>query len=556
MKKGEIHEGIVEKCTFPSKGIVTVEGRPVAVKDALPGQRVRFVVNRFKSGRAEGRLLEVLEPSPLENRESACPHFGICGGCVFQTLPYEEQLKLKERQVRELLEPLLPGQEKTLMEPILASPRVFGYRNKMEYSFGDEVKGGKLAVGLHRKGSFYDIVTVDGCRIADRDFSAILTATCGYFTEANVPFYHKQSHEGYLRYLLVRKAARTGEILVSLVTSSQTEGLPGEETEREILTGWAERLLALSPEGKFAGILHTVNDSVADVIRNDSTEILYGQDFFYEELLGLRFRISPFSFFQTNSAGAEVLYEKVREYVGGTDGKVVFDLYSGTGTIAQVLAPVAKQVVGVEIVEEAVAAARANACANGLANCRFIAGDVLKVLDELPENPDIIVLDPPRDGVHPKALPKIIRYGVERIVYISCKPTSLARDLVTLQAGGYRVERVCAVDMFPGTGNVETVVLLSKGKIDSKKVRVEFSMEDMDTSGLQRGATYEQIKTYVKEQTGLSVSSLYIAQVKQKCGIIERENYNKPKLADTKQPQCPPEKEKAIRAALEHFGMV
>ena len=305
-----------------------------------------------------------------------------------------------------------------------------------------------------------------------------------------------------------------------------------------------------------AGILHTCNDSLADVVRSDRTEILYGGDWFYEELLGLRFKITPFSFFQTNSLGAEVLYEKVRSYIGDTKDKVVFDLYSGTGTIAQILAPVAKQVVGVEIVEEAVEAARENAKLNGLDNCQFLAGDVLKVVDELKEKPDLIVLDPPRDGIHPKALGKIIDFGVERMVYVSCKPTSLVRDLIVLQERGYRVEKVCCVDMFPETGNCETVVLLSKGEIDSKTVRVEFSLEDMDMSGFQKGATYEQIKAYVLEHTGVKVSSLYISQVKRKCGLDVGQNYNLSKKENAKVPKCPPEKEKAIMEALKHFQMI
>ena len=470
MKKGEIFEGVVEKTSFGARGVTEAEGRKVTVKDALPGQKIRFSITKMRSGRAEGRLLEVLDPSCVEYREGACRHFGICGGCVYQTLPYEEQLKLKEAQVRELLEPVLG---EVPMEPILGSPRFFGYRNKMEYSFGDEVKGGRLSLGLHKKASFYDIVTVDGCRIADEDFAALIVATRDYFEEQGIPFYQKMRHTGYLRHLLVRKAAKTGQILVSLVTSSQNERLEITQDSPEagklvafdeaaLLEGWKDRMLSLPLQGSFAGILHTVNDSLADVIQNDRTDILYGQDYFFEELLGLRFRISPFSFFQTNSLGAEVLYEKAREYVGATDGKVIFDLYSGTGTIAQILAPVAEQVVGVEIVEEAVDAARENAALNGLANCKFIAGDVLKVLDDLTEKPDLIVLDPPRDGIHPKALPKIINYGVDRLVYISCKPTSLARDLVTLLAGCYRVDKVCAVDMFPNTAGIETVCLLSK----------------------------------------------------------------------------------------------
>ena len=274
-------------------------------------------------------------------------------------------------------------------------------------------------------------------------------------------------HKGYLRHLLVRRAVKTGEILVDLVTSTQREYLGGRD-EAAVLSEWKERLLSLPVDGKFAGILHTENDSLADVVQSDATHILYGQDYFYEELLGLRFRISPFSFFQTNSMGAEVLYDTARGFVGETKDKVVFDLYSGTGTIAQILAPVAKKVVGVEIVEEAVEAAKVNAGLNGLDNCEFVAGDVLKVIDGLKDKPDLIVVDPPRDGIHPKALGKIIEFGVDRIVYISCKPTSLVRDLVVLQEKGYRVEKGCAVDMFPGTGNVEVVIMMRNCGFEKK----------------------------------------------------------------------------------------
>ena len=295
--------------------------------------------------------------------------------------------------------------------------------------------------------------------------------------------------------------------------------------------------------------------------KNEGTEVLYGDSYFYEELLGLKFKITPFSFFQTNSLGAEVLYETAREFILGDDkdslnGKTVYDLYSGTGTIAQLMAPVCKEVVGVEIVEEAVCAAKENAALNGLDNCKFIAGDVLKVLDEIEEKPDYIILDPPRDGIHPKAIGKIIEYGVENMVYISCKPTSLARDLQIFMDRGYRVEKICCVDMFPNTVHVETVVLLSKGKVDSKKIRVEFSLEDMDMSEFQDGATYPQIKEYVLEHSGLKVSNLYISQIKRKCGIEVGKNYNLPKSEDSRQPMCPPEKEKAIREAFKYFGMI
>lgn len=556
MKKGEIYEAIVEKVEFPNKGIVHVGEEKVIVKNAIPGQKIQFVINKKRNGKCEGRLLEVLEASELERKEGACPHFGVCGGCLYQSLPYEEQLKIKEGQIKSLLDSVCKSYE---FEGIKGSPISDGYRNKMEFSFGDEYKGGPLALGMHRRGSFYDIVNTPQCHIVHEDFRKILTATLEYFTEKGMGYYRKLQHEGYLRHLLVRRAVKTGEILVALVTSGQTgkEGMPQSlETEKVLLEEWKKTLLALKMEGSFAGILHIRNDTLADVVQSDETTVLYGKGYFYEELLGLKFQITPFSFFQTNSLGAEVLYETARGYVGETKDKVVFDLYSGTGTISQIIAPVAKKVVGVEIVEEAVGAAKENAEANGLHNCEFIAGDVLKVIDEITEKPDLIILDPPRDGIHPKALDKIIDYQVPNMVYISCKPTSLARDLGVLIERGYKVKKTHCVDMFPGTVHVETVVLLSKGMVDNRKVKVDFSLEDMDLSEYKGKATYEQIKVYVLEQTGLKVSNLYIAQIKKKCGLDVGENFNLPKSENAKQPKCTPEKEEAIMQALKHFGII
>ena len=570
MKKGEIYKGIVDAIDFPNKGILWIDGEKVIVKNVLPGQEIRFAVNKKQKGRIEGRLLEVLKKSPLEKTEGVCPHFGSCGGCLYQSLPYEEQLRLKERQVKELVDRVCGDWG---FEGMKGSPVSDAYRNKMEFSFGDEYKDGPLALGMHRRGSFYDIVTTEQCQIVHSDFCRILRATLDYFDAAGTTYYRKLQHKGYLRHLLVRRAVKTGEILVGLVTTTQTywkigkdfelsgtemtEEATEKQTEQELLEGWRQELERLELDGSFAGILHIKNDSLADVVQSDETEILTGRDYFYEELLGMKFRITPFSFFQTNSLGAEVLYETVREYVGDTRDKVVFDLYSGTGTIAQITSPVAKRVVGVEIVNEAVEAARENAERNGLANCEFLAGDVLKVVGEIEEKPDIIILDPPRDGVHPKALQRIIGFGVDSMVYVSCKPTSLARDLEVLVGNGYRVERGCCVDMFPFTGNVESIVLLSKLKSKKlKHINVELEMDEIDLTAAESKATYEEIKDYVLKQSGLKVSSLYIAQVKQKCGIIESANYNLPKSENFRQPKCPPEKERAIREALKYFKMI
>ncbi|MCI9337513.1 MAG: class I SAM-dependent RNA methyltransferase [Lachnospiraceae bacterium] len=504
MKKGQVYEATVERVDFPCKGIARTPEGIVTVGNSLPGQKIKLSVSKVRNGKAEGRLLEVMERSPLETG-SPCSHFGVCGGCAYLSLPYEEQLKIKEGQVKRLLDHCLDGQEsKWQWEGIKGSPAAYEYRNKMEFSFGDEMKDGPLTLGMHKRGSFFDVVTVEDCRIVDRDFRLILKTTLEYFSAYPAPgrvsYFHRMRHEGYLRHLLVRKASRTGEILVALVTTSQnpwgSDGL-GTDTDCEeaegfgsaacredaetmppresrLMEGFLDRLLGLerdgSLKGKFAGILHIVNDSKADVVRSDRTDILYGQDYFYEELLGLRFKVSVFSFFQTNTYSAEVLYETARSYIGelgsgsldGSPDKVVYDLYSGTGTIAQLMASAAGKVIGVEIVEEAVLAARENAEQNGLENCEFIAGDVLKVLDGIEERPDFIILDPPRDGIHQKALQKIISYGVERILYISCKPTSLVRDLEVFLGSGYRVERAAAVDQFPWTGNTEVVCLLSR----------------------------------------------------------------------------------------------
>ncbi len=494
MKKGDILEGIIEKVVFPNKGVLHADSKTVIVKNGVPGQKVRFSITKLRHGKAEGRILEVLEKAANELPEPACRHFGSCGGCSYQNLPYQDQLVLKQCQVEWLLSPVIPHWDH-VFEGILPSPQQFGYRNKMEFTFGDEVKDGPLSLGMHKRGSFYDIVPVTDCQIVSEDFRKVLRATLSFFQERKTPYYHRMRHEGYLRHLLVRQAANTGEMLVDLVTTGTSArdacGI-SEEEEKECLAAFSACLQSLPLDGKLAGILHTVNDSLADTIQNDGTTVLFGQDYFEEVLLGLKFKISPFSFFQTNSLGAEVLYQKVREYAGSFgEAPVLFDLYSGTGTIAQILSPAAGKVVGVEIVPEAVEAAKENAARNHLDNCSFLCGDVLKVLDEVEEKPDYIILDPPRDGIHPKALKKIIAYNVPAMVYVSCKPTSLQRDLVPLQAAGYEVVRCCCVDMFPATANVETVCLLSKLSETKNHISVKVDMDEMDVTATESKATYQ-----------------------------------------------------------------
>ena len=559
MKKREVYEGIIQKVAFPNKGLVTVEGeeKSVIVKNGIPGQKVKFCVNKIRKGKAEGRLLEVLEKSPLETREPVCSIFPACGGCMYQTMSYEEQMKMKGDQVKEILDAAIL--EDYEFEGVKASPKEFAYRNKMEFSFGDEYKDGPLSLGLHKKGSTYDVLTAADCKLVHEDMTKILLCVLEYFKEKNVAYYKKMQHVGYLRHLLLRRGDQTGEILVNLVTTTQ------EEHDLSLLV---DALLALQLEGKIVGILHILNDSLSDVVQSDETRILYGQDFFYEKLLDMDFKITPFSFFQPNTKGAEILYKTVRDYIGDIHNMTVFDLFSGTGTIAQVLAPVAKQVIGVEIVEEAVEAAKENAEHNGLSNCRFIAGDVFKVLDEIEEKPDVIVLDPPRDGIHPKALPKILDYGVDKIVYISCKVTSLARDLEMIQSRGYRVEKCTAVDQFCQTVHVETVVLLSHKKPDGHiNVKVEFGegegkvpldniVKRAEAYKPKERVTYKKIKEYIEAKYGFKVHTAYIAEVKRSLGLPMYDAPNA--VEELKQPRKHPtaEKVEAIKDALKCFEVI
>ena len=606
MKKKQILTGVVERVDFPNKAVVkaqvpqpdeSVATEYAIVKGALPGQTVEFSVKKARKNKCEGRLRTVLKKGQLETREAKCPDFGTCGGCNYQEIPYEQQLALKKEQVLRLIDAVYEG-DGYQYDGILSvrkdgQYREWGYRNKMEFSFGDAVKDGPLTLGLHKKGSFHDIVDAEGCQIVHPDYSAVLACVREYAKENNIPYYHKRDHQGVLRHLLVRRAEVSGDMLVALVTSTQ------QEIDYSELVS---RLLALPLEGQITGILQICNDSLGDVVQSDETKILYGKDWFEEKVLGLTFKISPFSFFQTNTSGAEVLYQRAREYVLGeinignagetgngnmaentpgeenTPGsdalngkasggnatetyaidlhdKVVFDLYSGTGTIAQLIAPVARKVIGVEIVEEAVEAAKENAALNGLDNCEFIAGDVLKVIDDIEEKPDYIILDPPRDGIHPKALQKIIDYGVKNIVYISCKPTSFARDLAVFQERGYELKRVSNVDLFPETVHVETVVKLSL-KTNQPKIEVTMCPDEESNYTPEEKATYQKIKDYVKDKYGVNVHTSYIAQVKRMCGLDMGENYNKSKKENPEVKQCPQEKVEYIKDALRYYNEI
>jgi len=483
MKKGEIVEGVIEEVKFPNKGVMSLDGVRVEVKNTLPGQKVKARVQKKRNGSAQAALVEVTAKAPDE-MEPPCPAAGVCGGCTYLSLPYDKQLSIKQVQVMKLLQQgldeaaaFLPEDDPhrkvfSWYEGIFSSPKIYGFRNKMEFSFGDAVKGGPLQLGMHQRGSFYDIADAGNCVIVDADYRKIVQTARDFFARRNIPFYHRAGNEGYLRHLIVRKGAHTGQILVDLVTTTQWKDEYG--SEEEVLADFAKALKDLDLEGSIAGILRTRNDAIADVVKDEGTDILYGTDHFEENLLGLTFEVTPFSFFQPNSYSAEVLYQYARNLItdavhhmeedGSRKAPVIYDLYCGTGTISQMVSSVASEVIGVEIVPEAVEAAKKNARRNHIENCTFLTGDVLTTLDTIPTKPDLIILDPPRDGVHPKALPKILHYNVPYILYISCKPTSLARDLPAFIESGYVPVKGASIDQFAWSSNIESITLFTNNK--------------------------------------------------------------------------------------------
>ncbi|KOR27084.1 23S rRNA (uracil(1939)-C(5))-methyltransferase RlmD [Clostridium sp. L74] len=450
MRKGKEYEFLIEETEFPGTGIAQKDGLSVYIKGTIPGQKVLAKVTKKRREYVQAKLLEIIENADyaIENK---CPHFGQCGGCSTQYISYEKQLELKKTQLLKLFKN--KGIEGFEFLGIEKSPEEYEYRNKMEFTFGDMEKGGELTLGMHVKNRSFSIITVDNCEIVDKDFRNILTTVVNCFNKKGLPKYRVMSHEGFLRNLVIRKAKNTGEILVNIVTTSQMEF-----DFKEIV----DILLSGEYKGQIKGILHTINDTLSDVVQVDKLEILYGRDYIIEELLGLKFKIAPEAFFQTNSKGAETLYSIVKDFLGDANSKVVFDLYCGTGTIGQIVAPKAKKVIGVELIEEAVKAANENAKLNGLNNCEFIAGDVAKVIKDVKHKPDIIILDPPRPGVHPVALEYVVKFAPKEIIYVSCNPKTLVNDLEYLIDNGYKLEKVKGMDMFPHTPHLETVVKLSK----------------------------------------------------------------------------------------------
>lgn len=454
MAKKHIEEVVyIEDIVFPNKGVGNFNDNKVYIKNTIPGQKVRALIKKKKQ-KYEGRLLEIIEKADYEI-EPDCNVFGLCGGCTYQNISYDKEIEIKKNNVLNILKDA--GIDNFTFLGINKSPDINCYRNKMEFSFGDTGIDGELSLGMRKRNSYYEVVNAYDCKIVSNDIRKILKCVLDYFKNTNETFYHRMKKTGSLRHLLIRQAFFTKEIMVGLVTSSQFD------TD---LIKLKDNLLSLKLDGEIKGFLHILNDSSADVVKADNISIIYGNDYFYEKLLGLDFKISLFSFFQTNSAGAEKLYSIIKKFVGEVSNQTVFDLYCGTGTIAQIVAKEAKRVIGVELVEEAVEAAKINCKLNNIHNCEFIAGDVYKVVENLNIKPDLIILDPPREGINPKAIEKIINFNANRIVYISCKASSLSKDLKVFIDNNYEIDKIEIMDMFPRTYHVETIVLLKRCNID------------------------------------------------------------------------------------------
>ena len=542
LTKNEIYEALITDYTAEGQGIAHIEGCAVFIPNAIAGERVRVRIEKAQKTWAAGKITEILEKSPHRvNRE--CPVAKLCGGCDFWHMDYEEETRLKAERVKTCLNRMAGEQLEEV--PILAAPTCFGYRNKAQYPVAQ--KKGRAYAGFFRAGT-HDVVENRRCLILPEETDAVKDAVMDYVNQFRVSVYDEATHKGLLRHIYVRRGAVSGQILVCLVCN-------GEKLPK------VDALLArLKKIPGFTTLVLSVNRSKGNAVLGDKFITLYGPGYIEDTLCGLNFRLSPRSFYQVNHHQAQRLYETAIEKAGITKNDTVLDLYCGVGTITLAMASAAGKVIGVEVIPQAVEDARDNARRNGIENAEFFCGDAGQAALELERNgvrPDVVVVDPPRKGLNADTIEALHRMAPRRVVYVSCDPATLARDVALLKQRGYTLQSATAADLFPRCAHVETVVLLSKGEIDSKNIRVEFSLEDMDMSEFQDGATYPQIKEYVLEHTGLKVSSLYISQVKKKCGLEVGKNYNLPKSEDARQaPTCPPEKEDAIREALQYFGMI
>lgn len=568
MKKNDSIELKIEDMGVDGEGIGKYEGMTFFVKDAVIGDTIRAGITKLKKNYGYARVQEILEPSPYRVQPE-CPLYARCGGCQIQAMDYRQQLCYKQKKVRGNLIRIggfAPELIDSVMEEIVGMEQPYRYRNKAQFPIGVN-KDGQPVAGFYAART-HNIIPVEDCKLGVTQNEQILGTVLSYMRENGVRPYDETTGKGLVRHVLIRYGFTSKELMVCLVINGET--LPQEK----------KLVDALCKIEGMTSISVNINRKNTNVILGEETRTVWGSDYITDQIhlrdcdhdfaltdTAIAYHISPQSFYQVNPGQTEKLYSLALSYAGLTGRETVWDLYCGIGTISLFLAQKAGKVYGVEIVPQAIEDARSNAALNGITNALFFVGKAEEVLPEFYEkesrkpdadmlHPDVIVVDPPRKGCDEKCLETMLRMKPERIVYVSCDPATLARDLKILCEGGYELRKVRPVDQFGHTTHVETVVLLSKGMFDSRKVKVDFSLEDMDLSEFKGKATYEQIKAYVLEQTGLKVSSLYIAQIKKKCGLDVGENFNLPKSENARQPQCTPEKEEAIMQAFKHFGIV
>ena len=537
LEKNRIYRAHIDGYSSEGLGIARIDGQVVFVHGAVRGETCDVLVMKVLKNAAFGKIAALAEPSPAR-RQPDCPYYGRCGGCDFRHMSYEEELWAKRARVQDTLTRI--GGAEVTVEEILGAEQPLHYRNKSIYPISPAGE-----VGFYRARS-HQVVHVEHCLIQKPEADALAQAVRDYIARFRVEPYNEATGRGLLRHLYVRTSCRGESLACLLVNGSR---LPHEQELVDMLRAAVPGV---------CGVVLGENTRRGNAILGDRYRTLWGRDYLTDTLCGLELRLSVPSFYQVNHDQAQRLYEKALEYAGLTGRELAVDLYCGAGTITQVLARRARHVIGGEIVPEAIRDAEDSARRNGVGNVEFLCGDASRLAAELRQRglrPDVICVDPPRKGLAPDVVEAAASMTPGRIVYVSCDPATLARDVARFAPLGYCPVRACAVDLFPGTAHVETVCLLSKLK-RKEHIEIEVKMDEMDLTSAESKATYEEIKAYVLEHSGLKVSSLYIAQVKQKHGIIERENYNKPKSENAKQPQCPPEKEKAITEALRHFGMI
>lgn len=543
IKKNDLFEAEITAMTAEGSGICRADGMAVFVPGTAVGDRCVVRVIKVLKKYAFGRLEELLTPSP-DRTTPDCSIAGPCGGCVYRHITYEAELKIKTQRVRDALE-RIGGFENIPMEPILGAPSRTRYRNKCQLPIGLS-KNGEMQMGFYAVNS-HRIIDTHTCLLQPEVFDRAAEAFRAWQKLSGESIYDEAAHSGVLRHLYMRCGEKSGEVLVCIVANGAK--LHGEDL-------LVKMLREAVPE--ITGIVLNINRERTNVVLGRELRTLWGKPTIRDTLCRLEFEISPHAFYQVNRTQAEALYNKAAEYAGLTGAETLLDLYCGTGTIGLSMASRAKKLIGAEIIPSAVENARKNAAHNHVTNAEFLCGDAkdaARILYERGERPDVIVIDPPRKGCDAAVITTIAAMRPTRVVYVSCDPATLARDLKQFTAEDYNIEAVTPVDMFPGTAHVETVCLLSKLNV-KHHIEVEITMDELDLTAAESKATYDEIKAYVLEKFGFKVSQLYIAQIKRKCGIIERKNYNQSKKEDAKVPKCPPEKEAAIMDALKHFQMI